>query len=139
MTLSPSAQAKAGVLPIPKPEHKPKGRRDRERPALYTYGFLPGETPTCWLRQFSQMPCAGRLELAHLIRAQVIRKEVSRDERIVWCSAVCRWACHAHHGQLDQAKTLRIPRSAIPAETEVWAAENGLEWWLTRVYGERAR
>lgn len=39
---------------------------------------------------------------------------------------------------LDQTKSLRIPRSAIPAETEQWAAEHGLEWWLTRVYGMRA-
>lgn len=34
--------------------------------------------------------------------------------------------------------TLRIPREAIPVETEAWAAENGLTYWLDKTYGERA-
>jgi hypothetical protein len=133
-----SPEAKANVQPIPKPEPQPKGRRERERPTLYTYGFLPGETPTCFLAQFTDTPCAGRLELAHLIRAQKIRQHVSNKHAVVWSEQVLRWACHSHHGMLDQAKTLRIPREAIPAETEQWASEHGLSWWLDETYGDRA-
>lgn len=134
-----SAEAKSGVHPIPKPERQPKGRRERERPTLYTYGFLPGETPTCFLAQFAPgSPCDGRMEHAHLIREQTIRKHVSRSKLILWAPAVWRPACHRHHGLLDQSKTLRIPRSAIPAETEAWALEHGLSWWLAETYGERS-
>jgi len=31
-----------------------------------------------------------------------------------------------------------VPRSAIPADTEQWAAEHGLTWWLDRTYREAA-
>lgn len=138
MTVS-SSEAKAGVQPIPKPKRQPKGRRERDRPALYTYGFLPGENPECFLEQFAPATlCDGRMERAHLIREQTIRKHVSRSKLILWAPAVWRPACHRHHGLLDQSKTLRIPRSAIPAETEAWADDNGLTWWLDREYGERA-
>lgn len=142
-----SAAAKSGVQPIPKPKPQPKGRRERERPTLYTYGFLPGEAPTCWLAQFApDVPCDGRMEKAHLIRAQVIRRELIRHheraplrkperDALLWAPGVWRPACHLHHGMLDQAKTLRIPRSALPAETEAWAAEHGLEWWLDHEFG----
>jgi hypothetical protein len=133
-----SEQAKSGVLPVPKPEPQPKGRRERQRPTLYTYGFLPGETPTCFLAQFAPgSPCDGRMERAHLIREQTIRKHVSRSKLILWAPAVWRPACHRHHGMLDQSKTLRIPRWGIPVETEQWADENGLTWWLDREYGGR--
>lgn len=131
-----SHTAKAGVLPIPKPDRQSKGRRERERPALYTYGFLPGEEPECWLKAFApDVPCDGRMEAAHLIRAQLIRREVSRDRLIVWTPAVWRPACHRHHLLLDSARTLKIPRSALPPETEQWGADHGLTYWLDREYG----
>lgn len=132
-----SRQAKAAVLPVPKHEHQPKGKH-RERETLYTFGCLPEEIPACFLAQFTGTTCAGRMERAHLIREQTIRREVSRSKLILWAPAVWRPACHRHHGELDQTKTLRIPRSAIPAETEQWAADHGLDWWLDRTYGERA-
>lgn len=124
-----STEAKAGVRPIPKPEREPP-----EHETQYIFGALPAEIPTCFLAQFTGTPCAGRLERAHLICEQTIRKHVSRSKLVLWAPAVWRPACHAHHWMLDQAKTLRIPRSAIPAETEAWAAEHGLLWWLDRTY-----
>jgi hypothetical protein len=130
-----SHQAKAGVGPIPKAERKAKGQ-DRE--VLYTFGGLPVEIPACFLAQFTGTPCGGRMERAHLIREQTIRREVSRSKLVLWAPAVWRPACHVHHGELDQSKKLRLPRSAIPAETEAWAAEHGLAYWLDREYGERA-
>lgn len=42
----------------------------------------------------------------------------------------------AHHGRVDYSRTLRIPRSMIPAATEEFAAEIGLLWYLDREYGE---
>lgn len=129
-----SAQAKLGVVPVPK-RAKP---RKRERDTLYTYACLPAEVPECFFAQFApDVPCDGRLEKAHLIRAQVIRREVGATRAVVWDKAVWRAACYVHHTMLDQSRTLVIPRSAIPAETEQWAAEHGLDWWLTREYGER--
>jgi hypothetical protein len=128
-----SAQAKAGVMPVPR--RKPKAKPDRE--TLYTFGCLPAEMPECWLAQFMpSVSCDGRMERAHLIREQTIRREVSRSKLILWAPAVWRPACHRHHGELDQTKALRIPRGAIPVETEQWAAGHGLAWWLDREYGE---
>jgi hypothetical protein len=131
-----SATAKAGVLPVPRLERRTKTRQ-REREALYTYGCLPVEVPECWLAQFSDTSCSGRLERAHLIRAQTVRREVSRDRAIVWDERIVRWACHLHHGQFDQTRALRVPRSALPASVEQFAADHGLGWFLDRTYGER--
>lgn len=111
-----SEQAKSGVLPIPKPERQPKGRRERERPTLYTFGFLPGEEPECWLKRFApDVPCDGRMQWAHLIREQTIRKRVSRAKAVLWDQRVLQPACYRHHTMLDSSKTLRVPRSALPA------------------------
>lgn len=123
--------AKAGVLPIPK-----AAPAEPEREAQYVFPELPAEVPECFLAQFApEVPCAGRMEKAHLIRAQTIRREVSRARLVVWDPRVWRPACFRHHVMLDQTKTLVVPRSAIPAETEQWARENGLAWWLERTYG----
>jgi len=91
----------------------------------------------------------------HLIPQQTIKREVLRcthstvmsppvEYDLLWDPRVWRWACggpmgsSGHHGMLDTARTLRIPRHAIPAETEEFAAEHGLTWWLDREYGGRA-
>lgn len=42
-----------------------------------------------------------------------------------------------HHGQLDQSRTLRIPRELLPTAVEEFAAELGLLWYLDREYGPR--
>jgi hypothetical protein len=119
--------------------------------AIYTYGFLEGETVThadCYLAAFSDVPCGGRMERAHLIRLQTLRRELRKTwamlelseedmQAMLWSPAVWRPACHVHHGLLDQSKALRIPREAIPVETEVFAVKHGVDWWLSRTYGER--
>jgi hypothetical protein len=131
-----SSEAKANVKPVPKPGPK---RKPRERETLYTFGCLPEEIPACFLAQFApNVSCGGRMEKAHLIREQVIRREVSRAKVVLWTPAVWRPACYRHHSMLDSSKRLRIPRSAIPAETEAWASENGLGWWLDETYGARS-
>jgi hypothetical protein len=138
VTISSSSTAKSGILPIPKPERPSKGRRERERPALYTYGFLPGEKPECWLKRFApDVPCYGRMQWCHLIREQTIRKEVSRAEAILWDPRVLKPGCYRHHTMLDTLKLI-VPRSALPVEVEQFAAEHKIDWWLTKRYGERA-
>lgn len=39
-----------------------------------------------------------------------------------------------HHGMLDVARKLRIPRDRLPDAVEEFAAEHGLTWWLERGY-----
>jgi hypothetical protein len=42
-----------------------------------------------------------------------------------------------HHGAFDQARTIRLPRAAVPPLVEGLALELGLDWWLDREYGPR--
>jgi hypothetical protein len=42
-----------------------------------------------------------------------------------------------HHGAFDHARTIWLPRSALPAEVEQLAYESGLLWFLDRTYGKR--
>jgi len=101
----------------------------------------------CWLATFGvvengdPMPlCDGRLVRCHLIPKRLIRREGGRE----WDSRAWVWACGGivgnggHHGMLDHSRTLRLPRSAIPAGTEQLALELGLIWWLEREYGVRS-
>lgn len=73
----------------------------------------------------------------HEFDADALQKRPTAGVLSSLAPAVWRPACHRHHGMLDQSKTLRISRSAIPVETEAWALEHGLDWWLTEAYGER--
>jgi hypothetical protein len=84
-------------------------------------------------------PCDGRLVKAHLIPKQLLRRErlpLWPDE--VWvpmCGGIS--GIGGHHGQLDHSRKLRIPREALPAPTEAFAAEHNLSWYLDRTYGMR--
>lgn len=97
---------------------------------------------SCWFAALPGAgPCDGRLRKCHLIPAQTVRREVGK--RYAWDPAVWVWGCGGptgvggHHGRLDFARTLRIPRYRLPHELEVFAEEHGLGWWLDRTYGER--
>lgn len=148
-----SSTAKRGVLPIAKPvkpEKAPsrlsrkaalrpisaKARRRREREAIYTYGFgIDGEAATCFLAQFDPKhhPCTGRMDHAHLIPRQLLRKEDRRDlipDARTWVPA-----CRFHHVELDNYRGLIVPREALPPELEKLCEEIGLDWFLTRRYG----
>jgi hypothetical protein len=102
---------------------------------------------TCWLAQFSEVPCDGHLVRAHLISKQRIRRELSMmtaDDRyeIIWDQRVWVPACGGisglggHHGALD-GRILSVPRSALPEGLEAFAAEYGLTWSLDRDFGLR--
>jgi hypothetical protein len=74
--------------------------------------------------------------------APIVRtlKQLQDDERswVPGCGGLVGLA--GHHGRVDTAPhertRLRVPRSAIPADTEEYAIELGLEGWLARTYGE---
>lgn len=108
-------------------------------------------SPRCFLAQFSDRPCDGRLRRVHLIPKRVMARELplgpSALAQLLWDDRTWVWGCGGpmgnagHHGMLDGkgCRPLRIPRYAIPAETEQFATEHGLAWWLDREYGERDR
>jgi hypothetical protein len=41
-----------------------------------------------------------------------------------------------HHGALDTARTLRVPRDRLPAAFVEFVEELGLGWWAEREYPE---
>jgi hypothetical protein len=110
---------------------------------------LDRDQPVCWLARFSDTPCSGRLRMCHLIPKSVLLRELpaERSAGAVWDSRVWVWGCGGlgygdggHHGLLDRpaVNELRIPRSALPAGLEEFAAEHGLTWFLDRTYRREA-
>jgi hypothetical protein len=105
-------------------------------------GVTANYTPGCWvaLNVTGCGPCDGQLVKAHLIAAQVLRREGLKDH--VWDEAVWRPVCGGlsglggHHHAID-GRSLRIPRERLPEALEAFAAEHGLEWFLSRTYGMR--
>ncbi len=71
-----------------------------------------------------------RYDLAHVPVGELVN-----DPRtwVPMCGGIC--GNGAHHGMLDHSRKLRIPRSALPAGLEEFAAETGLTFWLEREYG----
>ncbi len=90
----------------------------------------------CWLAQFSDKPCEGRMDPAHLLAKNRMRQEHVPEEAI-WDPRVWVPACRTHHAALDTARTLRVPRERLPEGLERFVEEYGLEWLLSRSYGER--
>ncbi len=93
----------------------------------------------CFLAQFSTKPCEGRLIRAHLLPRQLLKREGFQsyiDDPRGWVPA-CGGAMgnSGHHGALDVARTLRIPRAALPTAVEEMAADLDLLWWLEREFG----
>jgi len=100
----------------------------------------------CWLAQFSDRPCDGRLRKVHLIPRRLILRELPAETSAgaVWDTRCWVWACGGatgvggHHGALDFSRTLRIQRDKLPPELEDFASDHGLVWWLDREYGSVA-
>jgi hypothetical protein len=112
----------------------------------------------CFLATFDPGPCDGRLVRAHLLPKRIIKREFKADfphflgslEELMWHPDAWRPACGGitgiggHHGKFDVARTLKVPRWAIPEETETMAlmmdAALGREVFgvfLDREYGPR--
>lgn len=104
-------------------------------------------------------PCDGALVRCHLLPRQLLKRtwrEVHHGSRrqkrreLPWRHLEdllvdpATWVpgcggpsgAGGHHGMLDVARTLRIPRGALPDATEEAARTLGLVAWLEREYGE---
>lgn len=105
---------------------------------------LPNEdlAGVCQLAAYSPNPCHGQLVRVHIVPRQLLKREKLDD--LIFDSRTWVWGCGGimgnggHHGELDHSRRLKIPRSAIPADTEQLMAEVGLGWWLDREYGRSA-
>lgn len=113
---------------------------------------LPPALPICYFAVFGHMepwadgtvppmpPCDGALVKCHLIKRTVLRK-AGCGRRAEWASAAWVWGCGGpmgnggHHGMFDFTRTLKLPRAALPTETEALALELGLSWYLESEYG----
>jgi hypothetical protein len=106
--------------------------------------------PTCFASGLEGAgACDGQLVKAHLIPRQLIKRELARGlstrelAELCWDARVWVPMCGGpmgnagHHGALDFARTLRIPRALLPVGVEEFALEHGLEWWLDREYGPK--
>jgi hypothetical protein len=97
--------------------------------------------PGCWIAEHVVLPgpCDGQLVKAHLIAKQTIKREAQGAD--LWdprcwvpiCGGIT--GSGGHHGALDYARTIRIPRDALPVAVDEFAAEHGLTWYLERNYG----
>lgn len=79
-------------------------------------------------------PCEGPLQRAHLVRAQVIAREVNAEFETLWDPRCWVPGCERHHRMLDHSRQIRIPRELLPAAVEEFAGEHGLTWWIDREY-----
>ena len=95
----------------------------------------PG-TGTCWLARYSDRPCDGRLDRAHFIPKQTLKREVSDNAEFIWHPMIWRYACRRHHNDLDFGN-LRLTREQIPASVETFAKMFNLTPKLDRIYGKR--
>lgn len=100
----------------------------------------------CWLARFSDRPCDGRFDRAHLIAKQTIKRELrgqydaSELGKIVWHHTVWVHACRRHHGDFDNWAIgfRRVRREDLPMGLEMFAEEFGLVPTLDRLYGLRS-
>jgi len=123
---------------------------------MTVYNFAVDPSAGCWFAKLplpSLSPCQGRLERAHLISKQAIKREIwmpahhgrhrvpellaklppsLRD--LQWDERVWVPGCAHHHHLLDQSRKLRLRRSWLPEGVEEFAAEFGITWWLDRNY-----
>jgi hypothetical protein len=90
----------------------------------------------CWLREFSppskERGCEGRLDRAHLVTKQLLKREGLSD----FISDARAWvpACRRHHTMFD-SYNLTVPRERLPEPFLTLMADLDLSWWVDRRYG----
>jgi hypothetical protein len=111
---------------------------------------------SCWLALLPGAgPCDGQLRKCHLIKRQVISREVysamlrdgfdrttaNQAARLAaWDDRAWVWGCGGptgiggHHGRLDHSRTLRIPYAMLPGALLEFAGHYDLMWYLDREY-----
>lgn len=78
----------------------------------------------CYLRRLGYKTCNGRLDRAHLIPKQRMKKAGITDQDVIWDPRVWRWVCRAHHHALDM-KFIHLTEDQYPPEVGEWADEHG--------------
>lgn len=89
----------------------------------------------CFFASLGFTGCEGRMDRAHLIAQQVIKREVGRSKTVLQDPRVWVPACRGHHFRFDYSRTVRLRRDQLPAGVEEYAAEHGLGWRLDHDYG----
>ena len=96
-----------------------------------------------WQRPGPRPACDGALRRVHLIPRALLKREgleaFGDDPRgwVVACGGpMGNGGCN---GRLDVSRTIRVPRSRLPAAVEEMAYELELLWFLTREYGPLTR
>lgn len=89
----------------------------------------------CWLKPYDlkARPCAGRMDRAHLIPQQLLKREGHDDA----CGDPRSWipACRLHHSNFDNRSGVIVPWSALPRSFIDLVTELGLMHWTERRYG----
>ena len=84
----------------------------------------------CWLAQFAPaVACAGRMDRAHLVEQQRLRKEGQGE----LCPDPRTWrpACRRHHNLFDQYRPgIIVPIEAVPEDLVELLEDVGLGWAL---------
>lgn len=119
--------------PLRRHRRPPRGKPTTEQIEARDEAMERGD---CWLAQFADTPCSGVWELAHLIKKERLRF-YGVPESAIWDERVVKAACKGHHDDLDGPYGIRLTRDQIPAETQTYAAEHGLDFLLDRLYGSR--
>jgi hypothetical protein len=102
----------------------------------------------CWLAQFSDTPCEGRLVRCHVVPRQHLVREwrtirphwdgslpdliADRRTWVPGCGGLT--GVGGHHGELDFSRKLRIPLHRLPPESLMLLEQIGLDWFLEREY-----
>lgn len=102
---------------------------------------MTGQHPECWLAQFTDTACDGRLVRAHLLPRRLLKQEfraihrrLAADERSFVLACGGPMGNAGHHGALDVSRTLRVPFDALPQGLIEMASELDLLWWVEREY-----
>jgi hypothetical protein len=151
-----SAQAKAGVLPVAKPERKEKPRKPLRRRKPLTsrvtvkaghikVRHVPDELPAIWHRGIEGTVCVAcqqrpAVDAHHIIKVQTLRKEATRlcfdFETVRWDTrnrlGLCR-TCHGDHHSGKARLTHELLWRFAPKVYE-FAERLGLEYALERDY-----
>ena len=94
--------------------------------------------PSCYLASVVG-GCSGRLEAAHLVPRQRLRKHVPAEQldEAIADERNGIVLCHRHHSQMDSKLKQFFTRKVLPPSVEKFAEEYGLGWSLGRDYGAK--
>jgi len=103
--------------------------------------------PECWFKSLPDAgPCDGRLVKCHLIKRQVLERELGKREggRLVRDDRTWVWGCGGpmgpggHHGQFKPDGAKPIPLSRLPLGFLRLMADLDLWWYVERTFNRRS-